>query len=96
MTRAVFDWNGVVRDLAQHLISAPSKEQVSYIIADADRDVTRLGCPPDFWSKLLDEYEALLIGHPWPGSSRSLAARLAPTVREAIGLKVGPPGHRKG
>ena len=96
MTGAVFDWNGMVRDLAQHLISAPSKEQVSYILDDADRDVTRLGCPPDFWSRVLGEYEALLTGHPWPGTSRSLAEKLAPTVRAVIRRKVGPEGHRKG
>lgn len=97
MTHGVFDWKRMVKDLAKHLISAPNKEQVSYIIADAERDVTRLGCcPPDFWSGLLTEYEALLADHPLPPSSRLLATKLAPTVRTAIAEKADLPGRRDG
>jgi hypothetical protein len=96
VTHGVFDWKRMVKDLAKHLMSAPNKEQVSYIIADAERDVTRLGCPADFWSRLLTEYEALLADHPLPPSSRLLATKLAPTVRASIAEKTDLPGRREG
>jgi hypothetical protein len=82
-----FDWDRIIKDLAQHLVSAPGQDQIRYILADAERDVTRLGRPPDFWNKLLVEYEACLIERPIPASSRSIAKQMAPVVRATIRSK---------
>jgi hypothetical protein len=82
-----FDWDRIIKDLAQHLVSAPSQDQIRYILADAERDVARLGTPPGFWNKLLVEYEACLIERPMPASSRSVAKQMAPFVRALIRLK---------
>jgi hypothetical protein len=87
----VFDWNGIVKDLAQHLISAPSKERVGYIICDAERDAARLGCPSDFWDRILSEYEALVARRPLAVSYSLLAAKWAPVVRTMIRRKMGLP-----
>jgi len=81
------DWARIIKDLAQHLVSAPNQDQIRYIVADAERDVSRLGRPADFWNKLLVEYEACLIERPMPPSSRSVAKQMAPFVRAIIRLK---------
>jgi hypothetical protein len=82
-----FDWDRIIKDLAQHLVSAPSQDQIRYILADAEKDVARLGRPSGFWGRLLVEYEARLIERPMPASSRSLAKQMAPFVRALIRLK---------
>jgi hypothetical protein len=82
-----FDWDRIIKDLAQHLVSAPSQDQIRYILADAERDVARLGRPSGFWDRLLVEYEARLIERPMPASSRSVAKQMAPFVRALIRLK---------
>ena len=87
MAAGTFDWDRIIKDLAQHLVSAPSQEQIRYILADAEKDVARLGCPAGFWNKLLVEYEACLIERPMPASSRSIAKKMAPSVRAIIRLK---------
>lgn len=87
MAGGTFDWDRIIKDLAQHLVSAPSQDQIRYILADAEKDVARLGRPSGFWGRLLVEYEARLIERPMPASSRSLAKQMAPFVRALIRLK---------
>ena len=87
MTKDVFDWDGMIKDLARHLLAAASQEQVAYVVTDAERDAGQLGCPSDFWSRLTVEYEFLLATRNWPPSSKVLATKLAPVVRTLIRLK---------
>jgi len=87
MAAGTFDWDRIIRDLAWHLVSAPSQDQIRHILADAERDVSRLGRPPDFWNKLLVEYKVCLIERPMPISSRSMAKQMAPVVRTIVRSK---------
>lgn len=87
MAGGTFDWDRIIKDLAQHLASAPSQDQIRYILADAEKDVARLGPPPGFWNKLLGDYEACLLERTMPVSSRSIAKQMAPFVRAIIRLK---------
>jgi hypothetical protein len=53
------DWDAIVADLARHLVAASSIEQIERIVFDVDRDLARVGPPPDFWTKLRNTYEGL-------------------------------------
>jgi hypothetical protein len=54
------DWSSVVADLARHLAAASATEQMQQILLDAERDLSRLDAPPDFWPRLRAAYRKQL------------------------------------
>jgi hypothetical protein len=60
MTSRGPDWDIVISNLARHLASAPNAEQVETILSDADRDLSHLRAPCDFWSRVRASYERTL------------------------------------
>jgi hypothetical protein len=53
----IVDWMFLARDLAAHLAAVADTEAAERILLDAERDAARLVVPPDFWSRVADEYE---------------------------------------
>jgi hypothetical protein len=54
-------WRPIIRDLALHLGSALTLEQVHTILDGAERDLARLDHPADFWETVEDEYEKVTM-----------------------------------
>jgi hypothetical protein len=51
------DWGHIARDLAAHLVAATDVEIAERILRDAQQDAARLVAPPEFWSRVANEYE---------------------------------------
>jgi hypothetical protein len=53
------DWTSVTADLARHLAAASVLEQVQRILGDAERDLSRLDAPRDFWQRVRQAYRTM-------------------------------------
>jgi hypothetical protein len=87
MSRGCLDWQAIAQDLALHLRSALTLEQVHRIVDDADRDLARLGEPADFWVKVELEYQRIASRLQRERAASQTGADLFTAVRTLIGAK---------
>jgi hypothetical protein len=85
MSQHRLDWQAIAQDLALHLRSALTLEQVHRIVDEADRDLARLGETADFWVKV--ELECDRIASRLGRAANWTGADLFTAVRALIAAK---------
>jgi hypothetical protein len=84
MTSRGPNWDIVIANLARHLASAIDAARAERILLDADRDLTHLRAPRDFWARLGAVYERGLETRIWPaGPAEAVRALLATRIHKA-------------